>query len=276
MNRTLETFAAQVRTDYQRTNLFSVMFATNPTTQAANLMQKYSNLEPNSVLSGDFTWAQSPSGTGLPRVINRNDPTTLSKTIIGAMTERVIQTLMGEFKVGKTILEFFGMGKSPESGLSIYAVKLPENRLGHEMDRTYNAPNIKITGREHDTLTISFRVAHDGMNYIAMQDWVNAVEDPVTGLKALPADVEADIQVNLHGRDGLPHTVAMVTGCIPVGVSSPELSYESDNTFAVFDVTFAYRTVQMSQISRAAAMNWIQGGINPNGPDIDLSPAPRI
>lgn len=276
MNKGIESFASQVRTDFQRTNLFSVMFATTPLSRADELMRKYNATEPDAVLTGDFGWTRDNSHPSLPRMQTDSSVQTSLKYIIGAMTERVMQTLVGRYTVGKHLLEFFGMNKTQESGLSVFAVKLPENRLAHEMDLTHNAPNIKVTGREFDTLVISFRMAHDGLNFIAMHDWVNAVEDPVTGLKALPIDVESDIQVNLHGRDGLPHTVAMIGGCIPVSVSAPELSYESDNTFSTFDVTFAYRTMQMSKVSRAEAMNWISGGINPNEQPINLGSAPRI
>lgn len=272
----IEAFANQVRTDFQRTNLFSVMFATNPLTRADELMQKYNATEPDQVLTGDFGWTQDSSQASLPRMQTNTDTGNTIKYIVGAMTERVMQTLVGRYTVGKHLLEFFGMNKAAESGLSVFAVKLPENRLGHEMDLTHHAPNIKITGREFDTLVISFRVAHDGLNYIAMHDWVNSVEDPVTGLKALPIDVESDIQVNLHGRDGLPHTVAVIGGCIPVSVSAPELTYESDNTFSTFDVTFAYRTFQMSKVSKAEALNWVSGGINQNEDPIVLSDVSRI
>lgn len=95
-------------------------------------------------------------------------------------------------------------------------------------------------------------------NYRAMQDWVNSVEDPVTGLRALPIDVEADIQVNLHNRMGVPHTIMMFNGCVPVGVSAPELTYENNNEITTFDVTFAYRTMQTGAVGEQAAREWIE------------------
>ena len=56
---------------------------------------------------------------------------------------------------------------------------------------------------EMEPLVISFRLDDNAANLRAMNDWVNSVEDPITGLRSLPADVEADIQVNLHNREGI-------------------------------------------------------------------------
>jgi hypothetical protein len=153
----------------------------------------------------------------------------------------------------------------------VYSAKIPENRLSYEMDKFHNAPNIKITGRDMEPLVLSFRMDPEASNYRAMQDWVNAVEDPVTGLRGLPQDVECDIQVNLHARNGLPHTVCLFSGAMPVACGAPEFTYDGENTIAVFDVTFAYRSMQTGSVGKQAAMDWLEDKaiqkietINPN------------
>ena len=57
---------------------------------------------------------------------------------------------------------------------------------------------------------------------------------------------------------GVPHTIMMFSGCIPVGVSSPELSYENNNEITTFDVTFAYRSMQTGAVGEQAAREWIE------------------
>ncbi|AJD82004.1 baseplate tail tube initiator [Yersinia phage vB_YenM_TG1] len=173
------------------------------------------------------------------------------------MSNRVVQSLLGEFEVGTYLLDFFNMA-FPTAGLMVNSVKMPDNTLQHEMDPNHNAPNIKITGRDYSPLILTFRMDSEASNFRAMQDWVNSVQDPITGLRSLPEDVEADIQVNLHKRNGLPHTVSMFTGCIPVSVASPELAYENDNTIAIFDVTFAYRAMQIGAVGTQAALDWLE------------------
>lgn len=275
---TLDEFKSQAADlDFQRTNMFSVVFATTPSSKTQALLndfggELYNNmgLDGNwlGLTPGEFNQGITSIITAGTRQVVRKSG--VNKFLIGAMTQRVVQSLLGEFTVGTYLMDFFNMA-FPTAGLMIYSAKLPENRLSYEMDKFHNAPNIKITGRDLEPLTLSFRVDSEASNFRAMQDWVNSVEDPVTGLRGLPQDVEADIQVNLHSRNGLPHTVVMFSGCVPVGCGSPELTYDGDNQIAVFDVTFAYRSMQTGSVGRQAALDWLEDKaiqkietINPN------------
>lgn len=262
---TLEEFNTQaINADFQRTNLFSVVFATSPSAKSQSFLDSFGGLIYNN-LSLDKDWLGLTQGditqgittlvtAGTQHLVRKSG---VSKYLIGAMSNRVVQSLLGEFEVGTYLLDFFNMAY-PSSGLMIYSAKIPENRLSYETDFNYNSPNVRITGREMDPLVLSFRMDSEASNYRAMQDWVNSIQDPVTGLRALPQDVEADIQVNLHARNGLPHTVIMFTGCIPVSCGAPELTYDGDNQIAVFDVTFAYRVMQIGAVGRQAALDWIE------------------
>lgn len=279
---TLSDFKNQaVNIDFQRTNLFSVVFATTPSAKSQALLDQfggalYNNLPLDSdwlgLKPGDVTQGVTSLITaGTQQLVRKSG---VSKYLIGAMSNRVVQSLLGEFEVGTYLLDFFNMA-FPQSGLMIYSAKLPENRLSYEMDKFHNAPNIRVTGRDYEPLTLSFRMDSEAANYRAMNDWVNSVEDPVTGLRALPEDVEADIQVNLHSRSGLPHTVVMYNGCVPVAVSAPELTYEGDNQIAVFDVTFAYRWAAPGAVGRQAALDWLEStainDISRINPDMSLN-----
>lgn len=251
--------------DFQRSNLFSVAFATTPSNKTQAILESMGgavyDIIPNAlndyfgITRGDYTDALTNLAVqGVRRAV---DSSGVKKYLLGAMSSRVVQSLLGQFDVGTYALDWFNMAYKT-SGLLVYAVKVPENRLNYEMDRNHNAPNIRITGRDFDPLVLSFRMDSSASNYRAMQDWVNSVEDPVTGLRALPVDVEADIQVNLHNRMGVPHTIMMFNGCVPVGVSAPELTYENNNEITTFDVTFAYRTMQTGAVGEQAAREWIE------------------
>ncbi|QEG05495.1 baseplate tail tube initiator [Shigella phage JK32] len=251
--------------DFQRSNLFSVAFATVPSSKTQQILENFGgaihDIIPGKlndyfgITEGDYTDAVTNLAIhGVRRAVTSSG---VKKYLLGAMSSRVVQSLLGQFEVGTYVMDWFNMAYKT-SGLMVYAVKVPENRLSYEMDRNHNAPNIRITGRDYDPLILSFRMDASASNYRAMQDWVNSVEDPVTGLRALPVDVEADIQVNLHNRMGVPHTIMMFNGCVPVGVSSPELSYENNNEITTFDVTFAYRTMQTGAVGEQAAREWIE------------------
>ncbi|QZI93502.1 baseplate tail-tube junction protein [Enterobacteria phage Brandy] len=251
--------------DFQRSNLFSVAFATTPSNKTQAILESMGgavyDIIPNAlndyfgITRGDYTDALTNLAVqGVRRAV---DSSGVKKYLLGAMSSRVVQSLLGQFDVGTYALDWFNMAYKT-SGLLVYAVKVPENRLSYEMDRNHNAPNIRITGRDFDPLVLSFRMDSSASNYRAMQDWVNSVEDPVTGLRALPVDVEADIQVNLHNRMGVPHTIMMFNGCVPVGVGAPELTYENNNEITTFDVTFAYRSMQTGAVGEQAAREWIE------------------
>lgn len=250
--------------DFHRSNMFSVVIASTPSSKSHELLEKLGgsifDMLPDfsdflginrGVVDDVLKYAIK---TGTRKVVDKLGNKVF---LIGAMSNRVIQSLLGEFTVGTYILDFFNMAY-PTKGLQVYEVGLPENRIGFEMDYNHNAPNIKLTGRENGELVLSFRTDPDCSNLRAMDDWVNSVEDPVTGLRSLPVDVEADIQVNLHDRQGVPHTVMMFQGCIPVAVSRPKLSYEDNNSISTFDVSFAYRVQHIGAVGRQAAIEWLE------------------
>lgn len=262
---TLDEFNSQViNADFQRTNMFSLVFATKPNAKTQEFLNDVGNsvadmipetLDALGVTQGVLAQAITTVITMGGRKIVRKAG--VSKFLIGAMTNRVFQSLLGELRVGTQLLDFFNM-TFPTSGLMVQAVKIPDNKLNHEMDRLHNSPNIKITGRDFEPLVVTFRMDSGAVNYRSMNDWVNSVEDPITGLRALPAAVEADLQINLHARNGLPHTVVLFTGCVPVGVTSPQMSYEDNNQLTTFDVTFAYRSMMMGPVELQAAKEWME------------------
>lgn len=279
---TLAEFKSNIdNNDLQRSNMFSVIFSSSPSGNTQSALSKvggmiYSNLSLDNnwlgLRPGDFTQGITSIVTAGTQKLVRNSG--ISRYLIGAMTNRTVQSLLGEFTVGTSVLDFFNMA-FPTTGLMIYSVKLPDSRFDYEVDRTYNAPNIKIGVRDFDPVVVSFRMDDKALNYRAMTDWVNSVIDPVTNLRALPSDVEADLQVNLHNRKGVPHTVAMFNGVIPVSVSLPEISYEEDNQILTFDVTFFYRKMSIGSVGTQAALDWlgdkVDTAISKINPDLSLS-----
>lgn len=285
---TLDEFNSQViNADFQRTNMFSLVFATKPNAKTQEFLNNAGNsvadmipetLDALGVTQGVLAQAITTVITMGSRKIVRKAG--VSKFLIGAMTNRVFQSLLGELRVGTQLLDFFNM-TFPTSGLMVQAVKIPDNKLSHEMDRLHNSPNIKITGRDFEPLVVTFRMDSGAVNYRSMNDWVNSVEDPITGLRALPAAVEADLQINLHARNGLPHTVVLFTGCVPVGVTSPQMSYEDNNQLTTFDVTFAYRSMMMGPVELQAAKEWMEDaaislGTQSMDPNMNLASHSRL
>lgn len=285
---TLEEFGTLVAgNDFQRSNMFSMSFATKPTTRVDTIIDDLSTsmtdlipstLDSIGIQQNELTNAITTVITlGSRKLIRKSG---VSRVLLGAMTNRVFNTLLGQINVGSYIIEFFDKF-FPTSGLWVQSVKIPDNRIGYEMDKLHNAPNIKLTGREYEPLVVTFRMDSAAANYRAMNDWLNSVEDPQTGLRALPSEVESDIQVNLHDRNGIPHTVCMFSGCIPSAVSSPQLSFEDNNTITTFDVTFAYRVMATGAVGPQAVKEWMEDlaikiGQQAYNPNLNLAQTSRL
>lgn len=269
---TLSEFNAQIlNNDFQRTNMFSVYFATKPKSKSQEYLGAASSDQEDDSIQGTLDVFGATSSNiqkaiasvitmGAKQIVRQSG---VKKYVMGAMSNRVVSSLMGDMKVGAETMEYFDT-KMAQVGLLVQSCKIPDNHLNHEMDRQYNSPNIKIMGRDFEPFILTFRMDSKSQNFRAFNDWVNAVEDPVTGLRGLPIDIESDIQVNLHDRKGIPHTVYFMHGCIPVVVGGPQVSYEDNNQITTFDVTFAYRNISVGGITEAQAKEWKSNAMTTN------------
>lgn len=283
---TIDEFNSQIaNNDFQRTNMFSVHFATKPSSKSQQYLGTLASDDNDSIRQTleDFGITNASVQDAIATVITIGTQkivrqSGVKKCLMGAMTNRVVQTLLGELKVGAYLLEYFDSA-FPTSGLLVQSCKIPDNHLNYEMDRQHNSPSIKITGRDYEPLVITFRMDSTCNNYRAFNDWVNSVEDPVTGLRGLPIDLEADVQINLHNRKGYPHTVYFFHGCIPMVVGGPQISYEDNNQITTFDVTFAYRHVSVGAVGLNAAKEWMEDstiGIIKDQNDINMNMTSRL
>lgn len=276
--------------DFQRNNMFSVVIAVAPTSKAEMSlnglnMPTYESgpswlngyiggfgggignngIDPN-LLQDIGSMVTNLIRTGTNRYLQKHDGT--RKVLFGAMSSRLGKSLLGDFEVGTMLLDFLGVdgGNSTtySPSLNAFSCKIPEARLGHEVDRNYRAPGIKITQRDLDPFSMQLRMNPDASNFTAMNDWINSIDDPVTGYRALPADVECDIQVTLHDRMGIPHTIVMINGAIPVGVGTPELTYEATGEISTFEVQFAYRYIQIGAVNDIERATFISENFSSN------------
>jgi len=161
--------------------------------------------------------------------------------IMGALSPRLVSSMFGDSVYGALLTEFrdkmmFNMG------LSILSVQLPDKVLGYEYVYNNGVPQIRFTRPELGELSLTFRVDSEARNLKVFTEWMSAVRDDITGQFAFIDEVSSSIQVNLHSRDGVPHTTYVFQKCIPVKVSKPVLSYESNNEIWTFTVDFAYKT----------------------------------
>lgn len=127
---TLQEFQNQAANiDFQRNNLFSVVFATTPSSKSQALLEQFGgSLFNNIPLDTDWFGLKAGDVTqGITTLITSGTQSLIRKSgisqyLIGAMSNRVVQSLLGEFEVGTYLLDFFNMAY-PTAGLLFIRLK---------------------------------------------------------------------------------------------------------------------------------------------------------
>lgn len=265
--------------DLQRSNNFSLVFSSSPMDEAGNVLEKIGGIVfNNQMVSGADIGLDNLFGNLLGSIISEGANRVvqnlgINKIIIGASNNRIVQSILGEFITGQSIITFFGLNRA-DRGMYVKDVILPSSSFGYAHDHTYSSPNISVFNRDMDNLVVTFRTDKESLNYRAMKEWNDSIIDPVTGLVAFIDEVSANIQVNYHDRNGIPHTTNYFEGCVPVKVIPTRLSHDENNRVLEFNVEFAYRRYHVGVISMEDALKWVTARLteravdNMNLPDL--------
>ncbi|QPX76455.1 putative baseplate-tail tube initiator [Cronobacter phage vB_CsaM_Invicta] len=248
-----EFLSGMANRDFQRSNLFSVVFATSPASRILDStigsirdtlidgsMSSINANNPNEFMNAITGGVSKLFSYTVDKAIMSLNKTGFSK-IIGALSPRLITSLFGDSVYGQMLTEFRDK-MMYNMGLSIVGVQLPGKTLGYEYVYNGGVPQIRFTRPENGELSLTFRVDSEARNLKVFNEWLSAIRDDVSGQFAFIDEVSSAIQVNLHNRDGVPHSTYVFQKCLPVKVSNPELSYESNNEIWTFTVDFAYKT----------------------------------
>ncbi|AGJ71510.1 baseplate-tail tube initiator [Escherichia phage Lw1] len=248
-----EFLSGMANRDFQRSNLFSVVFATSPASRILDstigsirdtlidgTMSSINANNPNEFMNAITGGVRKLFSYTVDKAIMSLNKTGFSK-IMGALSPRLITSLFGDSVYGQLLTEFRDK-MMYNMGLSIVGVQLPGKTLGYEYVYNGGVPQIRFTRPENGELSLTFRVDSEARNLKVFNEWMSAIRDDITGQFAFIDEVSSAIQVNLHNRDGVPHSTYVFQKCLPVKVSSPELSYENNNEIWTFTVDFAYKT----------------------------------
>ncbi|UIW12409.1 MAG: baseplate hub protein [Enterobacter phage ENC20] len=248
-----EFLSGMANRDFQRSNLFSVVFATSPASRILDstigsirdtlidgTMSSINANNPNEFMNAITGGVSKLFSYTVDKAIMSLNKTGFSK-IMGALSPRLISSLFGDSVYGQLLTEFRDK-MMYNMGLSIVGVQLPGKTLGYEYVYNGGTPQIRFTRPENGELSLTFRVDSEARNLKVFNEWLSAIRDDISGQYAFIDEVSSAIQVNLHNRDGVPHSTYVFQKCVPVKVSSPELSYETNNEIWTFTVDFAYKT----------------------------------
>lgn len=260
--------------DFQRTNLFSVAIGAGPGSKFVSTFENFIN-----PLFGN-TWVQdtgnalgfglrdvasfidNETNTAISNILNR---TRTGSKFMAAMQSRIVTSFLGELNVGQTVLDYFEQANTVD--MSIQDVKLPGTTVTHSYKwNQYSGRNHDIGTRSDQYLTLTFRrvlgpttvqLRNGADNYIVWQEYMNLVDDQ-DGLRYFLDEITCTVQVNEHGRDGIPHSVHVFEDCIPIDIGEMSYSYESNNVIATFDVTLAFLNRTTGRVGERARIEWAE------------------
>lgn len=238
--------------DFQRNNLFSVVFATSPASRildstVGNIRDTLIDGTIGSINANNPNEFMNAITGGVSRLFSYTVDKavmSLNKTgftkIMGALSPRLVSSLFGDSQYGQLLTEFRDK-MMYNMGLSIVSVQLPGKTMGYEYVYNSGIPQIRFTRPENGELSLTFRTDSEARNLKVFHEWMSAIRDDVSGQFAFIDEVCSAIQVNLHDRNGVPHTTYVFQKCLPVKVSNTELSYDNNNEIWTFTVDFAYK-----------------------------------
>lgn len=248
-----EFLSGMANRDFQRSNLFSVVFATSPASRILDStigsirdtlidgsMSSINANNPNEFMNAITGGVSKLFSYTVDKAIMSLNKTGFSK-IMGALSPRLVTSLFGDSVYGQLLTEFRDK-MMYNMGLSIVGVQLPGKTLGYEYVYNGGVPQIRFTRPENGELSLTFRVDSEARNLKVFNEWMSAIRDDISGQFAFIDEVSSAIQVNLHNREGVPHSTYVFQKCVPVKVSNPELNYETNNEIWTFTVDFAYKT----------------------------------
>lgn len=252
--------------DVSRSNMFSVSIGCGP---GSRLVSTFDGLV-NPLF--EETWVAEGLGAlglgtnlvadALDDVLSQQASKWLNTTgggrrVLAAMNSRVVESFLGQFSSGLSVLDFFSGVQ--QINTSVVAVRIPEMSVNHQYKTNDTG------GRTHKFgtfapgyLTVTFRQTPGTKMYQVFQDYFNMVANQGNNTRHFFDDVKCDISVNEHARSGLPHTSHMFAGCVPVRLGELSFSYENNNEILVFEVDFAFKSHYSGALGRDTINSWAE------------------
>lgn len=253
--------------DFNRTNMFSVAFSCGPGSRAVT---SFDSLSTNvvaaaggagsligGVLDLSYKYGKNLASQKINSWANGND----GRRVFGALNTKFVQSMLGDMLVGQEVLNMFS--DTAIIDCMVEGFQLPDIDLGHKYAQD-------PFGKIHDFgkwnpgyLTVTFRQMPNSKVLQGWLDYRNLVINQQSNARMWPDDIELKISINQYDRNHIPEVVHQFDGCLPVGVSLPEFSYENNNEIVKYTVRFAMRSYYVGSLGDQARKDFIEdlGGL---------------
>lgn len=234
--------------DLQRQNLFQVFFTNIPDVvmNPDQIKAKYSQ---------GSTGILQNIGNTVNGILNRINQSVVGRTLVqfgydlarkhgmfrkvyGVFSPGAIDTIFGILQTGD--LRALGdYSKMQETNIAVQSVQLPQSEIQYEVEDNHRLKSITVQGKNEQKFQVTFRNFQSNRDYVYFKQWVDSVVDEY-GYHNFLEDIETNIIVYTHDRNGQPTSVHYLYGCIPTSISALEFQYETPDV-STFTVDFFVR-----------------------------------
>lgn len=126
-------------------------------------------------------------------------------------------------------------------GIYVKDVGIPGRTLITTDSRSDQIPFATVTDAEYDLLTMTFLTTPSQKERQYFLEWMDLACNMNHYKFGFYDDYVASIRIKFCDRQGNMASITEVVGCYPVHVSDMQMSYDSNNQLAQFDVQFKFR-----------------------------------
>lgn len=242
--------------DLQRQNLFSVFFTKIPDVV----------MDPNSVNARysqqGVTGILQNIGNAVNGIVNRITQNPLGnalvsfgydlarkhgafKKVYGIFQPGTIDTIFGTLQTGN--LSALGdYAKMQETNIAVHNIQLPQSEVNYETEENHRLKQLSPQSKAEQKFQVTFKNFSSNRDYVYFKSWVDSVVDEY-GYQNFLEDIETNIIVYTHDRNGQPTSVHYLYGCVPVSVSALEFQYETPDV-STFTVEFFVRHHKVNNV----------------------------
>lgn len=251
--------------------------AHNEDLQRQNLFQVFFSKIPDVVMNPDQINAMySQSGfTGILQNIGNSVGNTLVQfgydlarkhgvfsKVYGIFQPGLVDTVFGTLSTGdlQMLVDYSTM---QETNIAVHSVQLPQSEINYTVEDVHRLKQISIQGKNEQKFSVTFKNFSQNRDYVYFKKWVDSVVDEF-GYHNFLEDIESNIIVYTHDRNGQPTSVHYLYGCVPIQISQLEFDYEQSD-ISKFTVDFFVRhhkvnNVGVSKKEYSQTIDWLLGG----------------
>lgn len=242
--------------DVQRQNLFQVFFTKIPdvvidpnsvnarysTSGATGILQNIGNAVNsvvNRITSNPLGSALASFGYDLARKHG------VFRKVYGIFQPGAIDTIFGTLATGN-LTALGDYSKMQETNIAVHNIQLPASEINYEPEENHRLKQISPQTKSEQKFSVTFKNFSSNRDYVYFKSWVDSVIDEY-GYQNFLEDIETNIIVYTHDRNGQPTSVHYLYGCVPIQVQALEFQYETSDV-STFTVDFFVRHHKVNNV----------------------------